>query len=92
MSRSNNPIVGFSVHRRITLTMVVAAVLVLGWMSLTRLPLEFLPSFSSSSIRVSAPYPSSSPEEVARLIVQPLEDSLGTMNGIDTRSSSADAD
>jgi len=86
-----NPIVRFSVNRRVTLTMAVAGILVLGWISLTRLPLEFLPTFSSSSISVSAAYPSSSPEEIARLIVQPLEDSLGTINGIDTLSSSADA-
>ena len=66
--------------------MAVLGVLVLGWLSLGRLPLEFLPTFSSSSISVSASYPSSSPQEVERLIVQPLEDSLGTINGIETMS------
>ncbi len=91
MPRKPNPIVDFSVNRRITLVMAVAGLLVLGWMSVTRLPLEFLPSFSSSSVSVSVSYPSSSPEEIARLIVQPLEDSLGTINGIETMSSSADA-
>jgi len=91
MSLSHNPIVKFSVNRRITLTMAVAGILVLGWMSLNRLPLEFLPSFSSSSISVSAPYRSSSPEEISRLIVQPLEDSLGTINGIETLSATASA-
>ncbi len=72
--------------------MIVLGILVLGWISLARLPLEFLPSFSSSSITVTAPYRSSSPEEVERLLVQPLEDSLGTINGIDTLSASASAD
>ncbi|MDH3525095.1 MAG: efflux RND transporter permease subunit [Acidobacteriota bacterium] len=91
MSRTSNPIVSFGIRRRITLTMVVAGVLVLGWISLTRLPLEFLPVFSSSSISVSVSYPSSSPEEISRLVVQPLEDSLGTISGIETLSSSADA-
>jgi multidrug efflux pump subunit AcrB len=37
------PIVRFSVKRRVTLTMIVFGVLVLGWISLQRLPLEFLP-------------------------------------------------
>ena len=72
--------------------MIVLGILVLGWISLARLPLEFLPSFSSSNITVTAPYRSSSPEEVERLLVQPLEDSLGTINGIDTLSASASAD
>ena len=73
------------------MTMIILGVLVLGWLSLTRLPLEFLPSFSSSNITVIASYPSSSPEEVERLIARPLEDSLSTINGIDTLSASAAA-
>jgi HAE1 family hydrophobic/amphiphilic exporter-1 len=87
----HNPIVRFSVERPVTIAMAVLGVMVLGWLSLTRLPLEFLPSFSSSSITVNAPYPSSSPEEVERLVVRPLEDTLGTINGIETLSASATA-
>jgi len=79
-----NPIIRFAVERRVTMAMAVLGVLVLGWLSLDRLPLEFLPTFSSSHISVSAPYPSSSPAETERLIVRPLEDSLSTINGIDT--------
>ncbi|MDX1643422.1 MAG: efflux RND transporter permease subunit [Thermoanaerobaculia bacterium] len=87
--KKTNPLAAFAVERTITMGMIVLGVLVLGWISLTRLPLEFLPTFSSSSIWVSASYPSSSPEEIERLIVRPLEDSLGTINGIETMSASA---
>jgi HAE1 family hydrophobic/amphiphilic exporter-1 len=79
-----NPIIRFAVERRVTMAMAVLGVLVLGWLSLDRLPLEFLPTFSSSYISVDAPYPSSSPAETERLIVRPLEDSLSTINGIET--------
>jgi len=88
---SVNPIVRFAVERRVTMAMAVLGVLVLGWLSLSRLPLEFLPEFSSSHISVTAPYPSSSPEETERLIVRPLEDSLGTVNGIETLIATATA-
>jgi len=87
-----SPVVRFAVERRVTMGMAVLGIVVLGWLSLNRLPLEFLPSFSSSNISVQAPYPSSSPEEVERLIVRPLEDALSTINGIDTLSASATAD
>jgi len=87
-----HPIVRFAVERRVTMGMIILGVVVLGWLSLTRLPLEFLPSFSSSNITVMAPYRSSSPEEVERLVVRPLEDVLGTINGIDTMSANASAD
>ncbi len=86
-----SPIVRFAVERKVTMGMAVLGVFVLGWLSLTRLPLEFLPTWSSSNITVSAPYPSSSPEEVERLVVRPLEDALGTINNIDTMSASASA-
>jgi HAE1 family hydrophobic/amphiphilic exporter-1 len=84
--------VRLAVDRRVTLCMTVLGILVLGWLSLQRLPLEYLPTFSSSYISVTAPYPSSSPEEVERLVVQPLEDSLSTINGIETLSAGATAD
>ncbi|HXV76890.1 MAG TPA: efflux RND transporter permease subunit, partial [Candidatus Polarisedimenticolaceae bacterium] len=87
-----NPLVRFAVDRRVTMGMIVLGVGVLGWLSLTRLPLEFLPAFSSSNITVIAPYSSSSPDEIERRIVRPLEDSLGTINGVDTLSSSASSD
>jgi HAE1 family hydrophobic/amphiphilic exporter-1 len=87
-----SPVVRFAVERRVTMGMAVLGLVVLGWLSLTRLPLEFLPSFSSSNISVQAPYPSSSPAEVERLIVRPLEDALSTINGIDTLSENATAD
>ena len=91
LSRRINPIAKFAVERRVTMGMAVAGILVLGWLSLKRLPLEFMPDFSRPSIWVQAPYNSSSPEEVERLIVRPLEDILGTINGIDTLSVRASA-
>jgi HAE1 family hydrophobic/amphiphilic exporter-1 len=89
LSDAVNPIVRFSVERRVTMGMMVLGVFVLGWISLLRLPLEFLPSFSASNISVTVPYGSSSPQEVERLIVRPLEDTLGTINGLDLLSSSS---
>jgi HAE1 family hydrophobic/amphiphilic exporter-1 len=86
-----NPVVRFAVERRVTMAMAVLGVLVLGWLSLTRLPLEFFPSFTWEVITVEAPYPSSSPAETERLIVRPLEDSLGTIPGIETLTAVATA-
>ena len=87
-----HPLVRFAVDRRVTMGMLLLGVLVLGGLALERLPLEFLPTISSSNVSVSVPYPSSSPEEIARLIVHPLEDSLGTLNRLDRLSASASAD
>ena len=80
-----------AVEKRVTMTMVVFGILVLGVLSLLRLPLEFMPSFQNSNVSVYAPYNSSSPEEVARLIVRPLEDALSTINGVKRLSARASA-
>ena len=72
--------------------MLLLAVFVVGALALDRLPLEFLPTISSSSVSVTTPYPSSSPEEISRLIVHPLEDVLGTLDGLDRLSATASAD
>ena len=86
-----NPIVRLAVEKRVTMTMIVFGILVLGVLSLLRLPLEFMPSFQNSNVSVFAPYNSSSPEEVARLIVRPLEDALSTINGVKRLSARASA-
>ncbi len=87
-----NPLVRFAIHRRITMCMLIVGVLVMGALSLDRLPLEFLPAISSSNVSVSVDLPSASPEEVAQRIIRPLEDSLGTLPNLDRLSANASAD
>ncbi len=87
-----HPLVRFAVQRRVTMTMALVGVAVLGVLALGRLPLEFLPSISSSSMWITVPYPSSSPDEVSRQIIEPLEDSFGTLNGLERMSSQASAE
>lgn len=82
----------FAVDRRVTISMIAVGLVVLGYVSLTRLPLEFLPSFGANSLWVSVTYESSSPEETERLIVRPLEESLGTIPGITVLTATANAD
>ena len=61
----------------------------MGFISLFRLPLEYLPSLSFPFLRIGVNYPSSSPEEVERFITRPIEEILGTMSGIEAMSSSS---
>lgn len=81
----------FSVKKPITMLMLILSIVVLGLLGLKRLPLTFFPEFSSSSLRISVPYPSSSPEEVARLIARPIEDIMGTISHLEKMSSNSSA-
>jgi hydrophobic/amphiphilic exporter-1 (mainly G- bacteria), HAE1 family len=77
----------FAVRRSITTIMVVLCLVVLGFISLFRLPLEYAPDFTWPSMYVSVSYPSSSPEEIETKITRPLEEAMGTLPGIKAMSS-----
>ena len=79
----------YSVHKPVTITMAVLSVLVLGYISLRRLPLELMPEFASSRISVNVEYPSSSPIEVERDISRPLEEVLSTLDNLESMSSTS---
>jgi len=82
----------FALHRPVTMVMLTLSMVILGGISLTRLPLEQLPSISSSSVSVSVSYPSSSPEETELNIAIPLEEILSTLSNIEQISSRASND
>lgn len=79
----------FSLNRPVTTLMLALCAVVVGVVALERLPMEQLPSISSSGITARVQYNNSSPEEVERLVTLPLEQTLGTLNNIDRISSSS---
>ncbi|MBN2001359.1 efflux RND transporter permease subunit [candidate division KSB1 bacterium] len=81
----------FSVHKPITMLMVLLSIIVLGLLALQRLPLAFMPDFTSDHIHISVPYASSSPEEVERLITRPIEEIMSTLSHLETINSTSSA-
>ena len=79
----------FSVHRPITTLMAVLSVIVIGWISLSYIPLEYMPEFSSHRLSIYISYPSSAPKEVEDLISRPVEEAMGTVKGLDEISTSS---
>lgn len=82
----------FSVNRPVTTIMIMVSVVVLGAISYTKMPLMFFPDMSFPSLSVNVPYPSSSPEEVERLIARPLEDAFGTLSNLKSMESTSGSD
>lgn len=79
----------YAVRRPVTVLMGTLCILVLGIISLTRLPLTLMPEFESNHLAVFVSYPSSSPEEVERNITRTLEQYLGTLEGLDSIESTS---
>ena len=76
-----------AIHKPITTIMIALSVLVLGAISVTRLPLAWAPDLTWPSMIIFVQYPSSSPEEVEREITQPLEEVMGTLAHVKSLSS-----
>ncbi|MBM4081039.1 MAG: efflux RND transporter permease subunit, partial [Planctomycetes bacterium] len=58
----------FSVHRPIFTTMVALIVIILGGISLVRLPIDLLPDITYPTISVRTTYENASPQEMEELV------------------------
>jgi HAE1 family hydrophobic/amphiphilic exporter-1 len=71
-----------AIKRHVTTLMIIVSFVVLGLVALMRLPLAFLPDFQQPYLFVNVPYENASPEQIERMIVRPMEDALGSVNGL----------
>lgn len=79
----------FSIRRPVTTIMCFVSLVVVGLIASFRLPLEALPDITAPFLFVQVPYTGSTPEEVERTVIRPVEESLATMTGIKRMRSSA---
>ncbi len=81
-----------SIRRPVTTIMLFVSMLVIGSIAAFRLPLESQPEASAPFFFVQLPYQGSTPEEVERNLVRPVEEALATMSGIKSMNANASAD
>ncbi len=82
----------YSIRHPVTICMLLLCCLVLGGMSLMRIPLILLPEVDFPQVEVYVPYPNASPEQVERTITKPLEEVLATVAHVKTLNSNSEAD
>jgi len=75
-------IVDFSLRRRVTVSMAAVALLLLGTVAFTRLPLNLMPDLSYPSLTVETRLPGAAPGEVEALITRPIEELVGIAGGV----------
>ncbi|MCY7313578.1 MAG: efflux RND transporter permease subunit [Pseudoxanthomonas sp.] len=78
--------------RPVTTIMFFVSLVAIGLIAAFRLPLEAFPEISPPFIFVQLPYAGSTPEEVERTVLRPVEEALATMSGIKSINASANAD
>ncbi|MCI8992369.1 MAG: hypothetical protein HFG80_06530 [Eubacterium sp.] len=67
----------------------IIIVLVLGFVSLTKLKTDLMPDMSMPYLIVITTYPGATPEKVENELTKPIESELGTINGIKSVTSSS---
>ncbi|WP_342071158.1 efflux RND transporter permease subunit [Yoonia algicola] len=78
-----------SVAQPVFATMIMAALMVIGIYSFQRLPIEQLPDVDFPVVAVVVSYPGASPEAVETDIIEPIEDAVNTISGIDSIQATA---
>jgi HAE1 family hydrophobic/amphiphilic exporter-1 len=73
---------GFAVRRKTAVLMGVLGILLVGWVSFGRLPMDLFPDFSFPGAAVLATYGEAAPAEVEAHVTRPLEQALATVTNI----------
>ena len=78
-----------SVRHPVFATMVMVALMVFGFYSYSRLPIEQMPNIDLPVVAVVVSYPGASAQAVESDLIKPIEDSVNSISGIDTLQSVA---
>jgi hydrophobic/amphiphilic exporter-1 (mainly G- bacteria), HAE1 family len=70
----------FSVTRPVTVVMILLAILVVGYIAYSRIPVALFPEgYEQNSLGVFIPYPNTAPRDIEEKITRPVEGAVGTM-------------
>ncbi|MGM0680182.1 MAG: efflux RND transporter permease subunit [Pseudomonadota bacterium] len=79
----------FLVERSLVVHLVSVFLIVLGIIAIANINREAFPNVNLDKVQIEIVYPGSSPEEIERIIITPIEQELRSLDGIDTMTSIA---
>ncbi|MFH2075273.1 MAG: efflux RND transporter permease subunit, partial [Pseudomonadota bacterium] len=79
----------FAVDRPVFTVMLALIVILLGLVSLLRLPIDLMPDISYPTLSISTSYSNASPEEMEEIITRPIEGALAAVPGVEEISSTS---
>lgn len=79
----------FAIERPVTMFMLSSVIVLLGAISLTRLPVDLMPEFTAPTISINVGYNGVGPLEMEQLITRPIEQAVGAVAGVETISSNS---
>jgi HAE1 family hydrophobic/amphiphilic exporter-1 len=79
----------YAIQRPVTMFMLSAVIVLLGAISLTRLPVDLMPEFTAPTISINVGYNGVGPLEIEQLITRPIEQAVGAVAGVETIQSNS---
>src|SRR5688500_12885693 len=79
----------FAIQRPVMMSMICAIIILLGGISLTRLPVDLLPDIAQPTINVRVNYAGVGPVEMEELVTRPLEQQLSAVSGLEQMNSNS---
>lgn len=73
----------FAIERPVTMFMISSVIVLLGAVSLVRLPVDLMPDMTFPSLSVRVNYEGVGPREIEESITRPLEQAVGSVAGLD---------
>lgn len=84
-------IVEFSLNRPAAIIVIIAAIVIIGFMSVSQMPTDLLPEMDLPYVAVITSYNGAGPEEIETLVSKPVENVLATVGNVDTIISQSQA-
>ena len=84
-----NAILRFLVERALVVNLVSIFLVVIGIYAMMNINREAFPNVNFDTVQIDTVYPGSTPAEIERLVITPIEQELKSLNGIDKMTSIA---
>ena len=78
-----------AIERPVTMFMICGVIMLLGLMSLARLPVDLMPDVSYPSLTVRVGYPGVGPLEMEELVTRPIEQAVSATSGVERLESTS---
>jgi len=71
-----------SIRRPVFIVMQVLAIMVLGWISYTRIPIDLMPDVEFPYISITTIYPGAGAKEIESQVTKKIEDAMSSISGL----------
>ena len=79
----------FAIHRPVMMAMISAVIILLGGISLSRLPVDLMPDITRPTVNVRVSYSGVGPLEMEELVTRPLEQQMSAISGLEEMTSTS---